>query len=190
MMIYHPRLRFRLPAALIILVIGFAGHAAAQKRDNLTDAETELIRYHRELDKRVDVLIKAADRRFAVINGTKPPATKKTFSDEPDWGELPKGTRAELLSDVAGILDEAITNVDDVSHHDPRSPLLGKALKKLTAAVNGYLSQLEVLRNKTTDEEELAAMGRIGDNAKQILEAANQRSSSNPQSSSDKKQKP
>jgi len=94
------------------------------------------------------------------------------------------------LSDVAGILDEAITNVDDVSHHDPRSPLLGKALNKLTAAVNGYLSQLEVLRNKTTDEEELAAMGRIGDNAKQILEAANQRSSSDPQSSSDKKQKP
>jgi len=79
MMIYHPRLRFRLPAALIILVIGFAGHAAAQKRDNLTDAETELIRYHRELDKRVDVLIKAADRRFAVINGTKPPATKRRF---------------------------------------------------------------------------------------------------------------
>jgi hypothetical protein len=174
MMIKFPRPRFRLPAALIILLIALVAHAAAQTRDNLTDAESELIRFHRELDKRVEVLIKAADRRFAVINGTKPPSTKKSFSDEPDWGELPQGTRAQLLNDVAGILDEAITNVDDVARRDPRSPLLGKSLKKLTAAINGYLSQLEVIRSKTPAAEELEAMGRIGEQAKQILDAASQ----------------
>src|SRR6185369_17044279 len=146
MTINYRRSWFRLPALVILLLIAFVGHAAAQ-RDNLTDAESELIRYHRELDKRVDVLIKAADRRFAVINGTKPPSTKKQFSDEPDWGELPQGTRAELLSDVAGILDEAITNVDDVARRDARNPMLGKSLKKLTTAVNGYMTQLEAMRS-------------------------------------------
>lgn len=190
MMIADLRLQFRLPAAFVILLIAFAGYAAAQKRDHLTDAESDLIRYHRELDKRIEVLIKAADRRFAVINGTKPPATKKLLSDEPDWGELPQGTHAQLLNDVAGILDEAITNIDDVARRDPRNPLLGKSLKKLAAAVNGYLSQMEVLRNKTTDGEELAAMGRIGDYAKQVLEASNQNSSQSTDTSSDKKRKP
>src|SRR5690242_16408448 len=65
----------------------------AQTRDHLTDAETDLVRYYQELDKRIDVFIKAADRRFAVINGTAQPSTKKALKDEPEWGDVPKGTR-------------------------------------------------------------------------------------------------
>ena len=91
-----------------------SGSATAQTRDHLTDQETELVRFHQELDKRIDVFIRAIDRRFAIINGTAPPAAKKLVKDEPEWGEIPKGTRAELLGDIAGILDEAITNLDDV----------------------------------------------------------------------------
>ena len=55
-------------AALALL--SFSGPAPAQKRDHLTDAESELIRFHQELDKRIEVLIKAADRRMAMIDGT------------------------------------------------------------------------------------------------------------------------
>src|SRR5436190_14672348 len=88
----------------------FAVSAKAQKRDHLTDAETDLVRYWQELEKRTEVFIKCADRRWTIINGGTPAPIKKAMKDEPDWGDVPKGTRAELLGDIAGILDEAITN--------------------------------------------------------------------------------
>ena len=160
-------------ALLILLPSGllpFATSAAAQTRDHLTDQETELVRFHQELDKRIEVFIKAIDRRFAIINGTAQPATKKSMTDEPEWGDAPKGTRAELLSDIAGILDEAITNIDDVSRRDEKNPLIPRSLRKLTAASNGYLSQLAGLKNQLKEPEEMAALERVADNANQIIE--------------------
>jgi hypothetical protein len=143
----------------------------AQTRDHLTDPETDLVRFYQELDKRIEIFIKAADRRFAVINGTAQPSTKKALKDEPDWGDVPKGTQAELLGDIAGILDEAITNIDDVSRRDEKSPLLSRSLRKLTAASTRYLTQLEALKTQTKNEDELAAIERVADNANQIIEA-------------------
>jgi hypothetical protein len=149
------------------------GSTSAQTRDHLTDPETELIRFHQELDKRIEVFIKAIDRRFAIINGTAPPSVKKIVKDEPDWGEVPKGTHTELLGDIAGILDEAITNIDDVSRRDEKNPLISRSLRKLTASAQGYLKQLAVLRNQTTDADEAAAIDRVVDNANQIIEVGN-----------------
>jgi hypothetical protein len=157
----------------LILILGatlFAGSADAQKRDHLTDAESELVRFYQELDKRIDVLIKAMDRRFAIINKTPQPSTRKLSKEEPDWGELPQGTRTQLLSDIAMILDEAITNIDDVSRRDERNPLLSRSLRKLTATTNGYVTTLNTLKSQTTDDDELAAIDRVLDNAAQILE--------------------
>src|ERR1700687_4047538 len=62
------------------------GSVTAQTRDHLTDQETELVRFYQELDKRIDVFIKAIDRRFAIINGMAPPPSKKLLKDEPEWG--------------------------------------------------------------------------------------------------------
>lgn len=174
-----------LVAAVVFL---FAGSAFAQPRDHLTDAESELIRFHQELDKRIEVLIKAADRRFALINGQTPPSTKKLIKDEPDWGELPTGTHVQLLSDVAGILDEAITNIEDVSRRDPKNPLISRALRKLAAAANGYLTQLQNLRGKSTDADEIAAIDRAADNANQIVQAGSKVSAPAPEN--EKKKKP
>ncbi len=167
---FQYRRRVFLGIAFALLLIS-PSVVVAQKRDNLTDAESDLIRFYREIDKRVEVFIKAADRRFAVINGTPQPSTKKLLKDEPDWGEVPTGTHAQLLNDVAGILDEAITNIDDVSRRDEKSPLVSRALRKLTAAANGYLNQVTALRSKTTDADEIAAMEHVVDNAHEIIEA-------------------
>jgi len=159
-----------LQVALFAGVLLIAGSASAQTRDNLTDQETELVRFHQELDKRIEVFIKAIDRRFAIINGTAPQSSRKSMKDEPEWGDLPKGTHTELLSDIAGILDEAITNIDDVSRRDEKNPLISRALRKLTTAANGYLTQLAALRNQTKDADEQAAIERVADNANQIIE--------------------
>jgi hypothetical protein len=158
------------PGALIAVFLLFATPALAQTRDHLTDPETELVRFHQELDKRIEVFIKAIDRRFAVINGTALPSTKKLVKDEPEWGEAPKGTRAELLNDIARILDEAITNIDDVSRRDEKNPLISRSLRKLTAAANGYLGQLAGLKNQVKEPEEISALERVADNANQIIE--------------------
>jgi hypothetical protein len=172
---------------LLLSLFLWAGAIHAQGRDHLTDAESDLIRFYQELDKRVEVLIKAADRRFAIINGTTLPANKKLIKDEPDWGEAPKGTRAELLGDIAGILDEAITNIDDVGRRDEKNPMLSRSLRKLTAAAKGYMNQLAALKSKTTDPDEVAAIERVADNANQIIEVGEKLPAAAPED--DKKKK-
>ena len=162
--------------------------ASAQTRDHLTGQEGELVRFNQELDKRTDVFTRAINLRFAIINGTAaPPKPKKTNKEEPDWGDPPKGSRAELLEDIAGILDEAITNIDDVSRRDEKNPLLSRSLRKLNSATNGYLTQLNTLRNQTRDPDELAAIVRIQDYANQIIEVGNKLPPPAPES--DKKKK-
>ena len=151
----------------------FASSAAGQNRDHLTDAETDLIRFHQELDKRTEVFIKAIDRRFEIINGVADPKMKKVIKDEPDWGDPPKGTRAELIGDIAGILDEAITNIDDVSRRDEKSPLISRSLRRLTTAATGYATQLSAMSKQTKDNDELSAIELALDNANEIIEAGN-----------------
>jgi len=177
-----------LPALLTTGTFLFTKSSSAQTRDHLTAQEAELVRYNQELDKRTDVFIRAINLRFAIINGTvAPPAPKKSNKEEPDWGEPPKGTRAELLSDIAGILDEAITNIDDVSRRDEKNPLLSRSLRKLTAATNGYLNQLNALKNQAKDPDELAAIVRIQDYASQIVEVGSKLPPPAPDSEKKKK---
>src|SRR5881397_2232648 len=145
---FRPPALAHLRRVLRVLLLGslclMVAPTFAQSRDHLTDPETELVREYQQLDKRIEVFIKAIDRRFAIINGTARLTAKKKDKDKEDWGELPKGTRAELLDDIAGILDEAINNIDDVSRRDEKNPLISRSMRALTAASNRYLSQLAI----------------------------------------------
>src|SRR5689334_17889603 len=152
----HARvLRVVLRSLILSIAVLFTISINAQTRDHLTDAETDLVRYWQQLDKRTEVFIKAADRRFAIINGATPAPIKKADKEEPDWGDVPKGTRAQLLGDVAGILDEAINNIDNAASRDPKNPLVTRALRKLNNAANGYVQQLNSLKTKTTNPDEI-----------------------------------
>ena len=170
---------------LSVVSLSFAAIAFAQPRDHLTDQETDLIRFHQQLDKRIDVFIKAMDRRLAIINGLQQVKTKKIDKEEPEWGDLPKGSRAQLLGDIASILDEAITNIDDVSRRDEKSPLISRSLRKLTAATNVYVTQVKSLASQTKDADELSAIERVLQHAEQIIEVGSQL----PPPSTDKKKK-
>ena len=120
---------------LFLGLMFFAQLVTAQQRDHLTPQEVDLIKEAQILDKRIDVFIKAADRRLLVLKGGATPGNpanaKQLKKDSEKWGELPTGSRAELVSDIARILDEAITNIDDVSSRDERNPLIAKSLRKL-----------------------------------------------------------
>ena len=157
----------------IALCIGVISQAAAQKRDHLTPQEVDLVKEAQILDKRIDVFIKAVERRLLVINNSAGANAKQLKKDSERWGELPTGSRAELVTDIARILDEAITNIDDVSARDERNPLIGKSLRKLATTVNSVMGQLKPLSAGAKSDAEIASFELLNEDAQSILEAAN-----------------
>ena len=161
---------------LLVLLLGLSSISQAStlpQRDHLTPQEVDLVKEAQALDKRTDVFIKAAERRLQVINGSTVPDTKQSKKDAERWGELPKGSRAELVTDIARILDEAITNIDDVSSRDEHNPLIGKSLRKLAQAVNTIMAQLKPLSAQAKDDAEIASFETLNEDAQSILEAVN-----------------
>jgi len=145
-----------------------------QAREHLTPEEIDLVKDAQVLDKRIDVFIKAADRRLMVLNGVKDASTtKQAKKDSETWGQLPAGTRAELIGDIAGIFDEAITNIDDVSSRDETNPLIAKSLRKLSAAAARIVDQLKPAEAQAKNELELNSFDQLTENASAIVEAAN-----------------
>ncbi len=149
-----------------------ASFASIQSRDHLTPQEVELVKNAQILDQRIDIFVKAAERRLLVLTGTTATSTKQLKKDSEKWGELPNGTRAQLLADIAKILDEAITNIDDVSLRDEKNPQIPKALRKLAAEATRIFEQLKPMREQAKSDDEIASFASLTENAESILEAA------------------
>jgi len=99
--------------------------------------------------------------------------SKKDAQKEAElWGELPKGTRTELITDIAGILDAAIENIDDVALRDEKNALVPKALRNLASAATHFQAQLESMREQTKENSERLALEQALQNVQEILEAA------------------
>ncbi len=147
--------------------------SAAAQRDYFTPEEIEIIRYEQEIDQRMDVLVHAIDRRFAVLKiEVNPP--KRPKKDEV-WGELPTGTRLELLYDIKRILQKAIDDIDSLSERpdsaviyvDPKekkpkgfAELFPKAVRNLAAAAKRYGP---VLKAELDKKNEMGETGSILD---------------------------
>jgi len=157
----------------LILCAGILAQAATPQREHLTPQEIDLVKEAQILDKRIDVFIKAAERRLMVINNSATANAKQLKKDSEKWGELPTGSRAELIGDIARIFDEAITNIDDVSTRDERNPLIPKSLRKLATAVNTIMAQLKPLSADAKSDAEIASFEMLNEDAQSILEAAN-----------------
>lgn len=160
-----------LTATLILSACLSITASASPQRDHLTPQEVDVVKEAQILDKRIEVFIKAIDRRLIVLNGTQTANAKQLKKDAELWGDLPSGSNAELISDIARILDEAITNIDDVSGRDERNPLIGKSLRRLAQAVNNITTQLAPFREKAKTEAEVASLEMLIDDAEQILAA-------------------
>lgn len=159
----------RVLLALLFLAIAAPTQAIAQKRDYMTDAESELVREAQEIDRRIDILVKMIDRRFAVINNE--PIKVEKSSEK--WGESPTGTRIELLSDISKLLQKAIDDIDDVAAHNRMdSQLFPKAMRNLAAASNKFLPQLKAVYDKSPDEKEKGLIIGATEFCNQILEAS------------------
>ena len=156
------------PAVLLASLFSVTANA---QRDHLTPQEVDLVKEAQILDKRVEVFIKAAERRLIVLNGTQAANSKQLKKDSELWGDLPAGSHADLLNDISGILDEAITNIDDVSARDEKNPLIPKALRRLAEAVNNIMTQVAPFRDQAKSDGEVASLESLNEEAQQILEA-------------------
>lgn len=136
---------------LVFVCLSFS--AQAQKRDHLTEKEVDWVREEQVIDKRIEVFIKAADRRLLVLVN---PDTKQTKKEEEKWGPLPTGTKAELLEDYKSILEEAEEKLDDAFSR--KDALIPKALSKFKEAARRHLEQLRSLQSKLTERRELKAL--------------------------------
>jgi hypothetical protein len=138
---------------------------ATAQRDYLTDEEIELVRDAQQIDERIDVLVQAIDRRFGAIQINVGLAGKRPSGE---WGELPKGTRAEMLFDIRRILQKAIDDIDNLSERpdsmvvnpeEKKKPkgfaeLFPKAVRKLDAAARRYQPALKSALDTTKDAAE------------------------------------
>ena len=169
------KLRFLIASLLVTTSLLVSSPVAAfQGREHLTPEEIDMVKDAQVLDKRIDVFIKAADRRLIVLTtGQDTTNAKQLKKDSETWGELPTGSRADLISDIAKIFDEAITNIDDVSMRDESNPLIPKALRKLSAAASHIVEQLKPAEANAKSDDELNSFDLLADNAQAIVEAAN-----------------
>ena len=74
----------------VALAVPSAARQKTAQRDHLTENEADLVRENQEIEKRIDVFIKAGDRRILVL--TNPNAEQKKKEEEV-WGPLPTGSR-------------------------------------------------------------------------------------------------
>jgi hypothetical protein len=145
--------------------------AQAQRRDHLTQMEVELVRDAQQIDERMKVFVKAIDRRFLVLNNVT--SQNKAIEKDLDlWGELPTGTRQQLLLDVEKLLDEAISKIDDVASRDMSSDFFPNAVHILADGAGKFLPQLKSALDKSADEKEKGAIIGAIDYCNQIIEAA------------------
>jgi hypothetical protein len=140
----------------LILAIGLTAPATASaQRDFLTPEEIEIVRDSQEIDTRIEVLTQAIDRRFDVLNlDVSAPKVKK----KGEWGELPKGSRAELFLDIKRLLQKAVDDIDNLSERptsavapDPEkrkgdtsfATLFPRAVRNLADASKRYIPVLK-----------------------------------------------
>ncbi len=143
----------------------------AQRRDHLTEQEVELVRDAQQIDERMKVFVKAIDRRWLVINNDNSQA-KQVEKDVNSWGELPTGTRAQLLKDIEKLLDEAISKIDDVASRDLKSDFFPISVHILADGASKFLPQLKAQLDKSTDEKEKGSILGAIEYCNEIIEAS------------------
>ncbi len=157
--------------------------ANAQRRDFLTDAEIELVRDAQEIDRRIEVLVHAADRRFDLlkIDVSKPVGKKESEA----WGDLPKGERLDLLFDIKRLLQKANDDIDNISERpdsailpypEVKNPktlaeLFPAAVRHLASAASRYKPALQKELDATTDQMQKGVILDSIDSCNAILEA-------------------
>ncbi len=162
-------------SVLLTLLIFSAAPVNAQRNDHLTKEEIELVSFHQEIDKRMEVYAKAVERRFLRLNGTRSLNKKELKSlkkDSEKWGELPKGSQTKMLSDIDKIIDEAISKIEDVADRDTKSDPLAKAVYILSDSAKTFIPRLKSIRDRSGEARERAIINNTISQCSDIIAAS------------------
>ena len=163
----RPKTQLIVSLTLLLLAVFFTAlTASAQRRDHLTEQEGELVRESQELDRRIDVMTKAIERRFLILDGRQ-----SDLKDSEKWGE-PKGSKADLLFDISKILQSSIDNIEYVAEKDVANKLFPKAVHTLADACRKYVPRLEAYKSRFREKMEEAALLTSLDYCSQVIEAS------------------
>jgi len=182
---FYPRLVL---ITFVLCAVGFTSAVSAQRRDYMSDAEIEIVRDAQYIDERIDVLAKMIDRRFTAL-GVEAGGWKQSSKDTDTWGEMPQGTRLELLSDIKKLLQKAIDDIDNLAAHPDAAPVRDKeeknskqakkdpqrfsiAVRSLGRAAERYLPPFKSQLDTTSDDKEKGLLLDSIDFCRQIIEAA------------------
>ncbi|HYN85672.1 MAG TPA: hypothetical protein VER32_10480 [Pyrinomonadaceae bacterium] len=155
----------------LALLFAAPSAAARAQREHLTPEEVELVRDNQELEKRTGIFVKAIERRLVALGVAQTGGPQKPDKDAGKWGVLPTSTRAQLLQDIAKILDEASVNIDDASIHAEKSSQIPKALRRLAEACSRFLPQFAALRNNVKDGAEREWLERAVETSEEVVAA-------------------
>lgn len=144
-------------------------HFGQEAADYLTTEEVDLVREAQQIDQRVNLFLKIAERRLLRAENPDAMQTKK---EETTWGPLPKGSRAQMLQQYARAIDEIIINVEDAYERQAPLDQMIKALKFFGEEANKHLVRLEALRAKITDEATRQVLEQTVDDLKVASEDA------------------
>jgi len=153
----------------------FTSPASAQRADHLTNEEIELIRDVQEVDKRMEIYTRAIERRLIAIEGTSrlgKDELKMLEKEQERWGDLPEGSRTQLLSDIDKILDEAVNKIEDVAEHNEKSELFPIAVYILADYAKTLAPRLVELRERAANSRDVAVLNSAIGQCEDIVEAS------------------
>lgn len=135
-----------------------AGAAQLLSGDYLTEEEDNHIREAQQIEPRVRVFMKIADRRLAALSGPLTETTdkkelKKRDEETREWGTLPKLSRAELLTHYKRTIEEGMAKLEDAYERNPKASAIPRALQHLKESTDRHLQLLKSLQPEAEPEK-------------------------------------
>lgn len=162
-------------AFLFFFLLSSASNAFPQRADHLTDEEIELIRDVQAVDDRMEIFTRAIERRLIALNGTaglSKDELKQLEKESDKWGDLPEPNPSQIFSDIRGILDEAISKIEDVADRNEESALFPFAVHILADYCGALLPRLEALKTKASTPRDIAMLNDAIDQSQEIVAAS------------------
>ncbi|REJ78266.1 MAG: hypothetical protein DWQ47_02040 [Acidobacteria bacterium] len=159
----------------LVLVLTLQLETFSQRSDHLTTEEIELVRDTQAVDDRMEVFVRAIERRLISISGTSglsEEQQEQLRKEENKWGPLPEGDREQLVSDIFKILDEAVSKIDDVADRNAESKLFPFAVHILADYSRELIPILESLASSSGSTRERAFLTSSVNLCRDIVEAS------------------
>jgi hypothetical protein len=168
-----------LVTVLFMCLLVVAGPTYAQRRDYMTEHEIELVRENQDIDRRIGVLVRMIDRRFAAM-GIEVSGWKPRDRDLAEWGELPETSSVDLWWDIRQLLSKAMDDIDSIAERDANAlpqnrtsgRLFPKAVKMLDEAARRYLDPLKRSSEAKIDERQRGLILNSIELCEQVIAAA------------------